>query len=162
MIPVNEPLLAERELEYVMDCVRSGWISSGGRYLEEFEQGWAKYCGRRYGVAVSNGTTALHLAVACLGLEPGDEVIMPTFTIISCALAVIYNGGVPVLVDSDPRTWCMDVAHVKEKINRHTRAIMPVHIYGHPVDMDPLLDLARERGLAVIEDAAGGHRAGEP
>src|SRR5919106_5461003 len=101
MIPVNEPLLGERELEYVTDSVQTGWVSSSGRYLEEFEQGWANYCGRRYGVAVSNGTTALQLAVACLGLEPGDEVIMPTFTIISCALAVIYGGGVPVLVDSE-------------------------------------------------------------
>src|SRR5919108_1233056 len=159
MIPVNEPLLAERELEYVMDCVRSGWISSGGRYLEEFEQGWAKYCGRRYGVAVSNGTTALHLAVACLGLEPGDEVIMPTFTIISCALAVIYNGGVPVLVDSEPRTWCMDVEQVASKVTAKTRAIMPVHIYGHPVDMDAIVGLADKRRLAIIEDAAEAHGA---
>jgi perosamine synthetase len=159
MIPVNEPLLGERELEYVMDCVRSGWISSGGRYLEEFEQGWANYCGRRYGIAVSNGTTALHLAVACLGLEPGDEVIMPTFTIISCALAVIYNGGVPVLVDSEPRTWCMDVDQVASKITDKTRAIMPVHIYGHPVDMDAIVELAEKRHLAIIEDAAEAHGA---
>ena len=159
MIPVNEPLLGERELEYVTDCVRSGWVSSGGRYLEEFEQGWANYCGRRYGIAVSSGTTALHLAVASLGLEPGDEVIMPTFTIISCALAVIYNGGVPVLVDSEPRTWCMDVDQVESKITDKTRAIMPVHIYGHPVDMDAILGLAEKHHLAVIEDAAEAHGA---
>jgi perosamine synthetase len=159
VIPVNEPCLGKREEELVLEALRSGWISSVGKFIEDFEQGWAHYCGRRHGIGVSNGTAALQLALACIGLKPGDEVILPTFTIISCALAVIYNGGVPVLVDSDPRTWCMDVAHVKEKINRHTRAIMPVHIYGHPVDMDPLLDLARERGLAVIEDAAEAHGA---
>src|SRR2546426_7136321 len=109
MIPVNEPWLGEREAEYVSECVRTGWISSAGRFIEAFEAGWAAYCGRHYGIAVSNGTVALQLAVACLGLEPGDEVIMPTFTIISCALAVIYNGGIPVLVDADPRTWCMAI-----------------------------------------------------
>ncbi|MCK4727141.1 MAG: DegT/DnrJ/EryC1/StrS family aminotransferase [Anaerolineales bacterium] len=141
------------------ECVASGWVSSAGRFIDEFEAHWAAYCGRRYGVAVSNGTVALQLGVACLGLEPGDEVIMPTFTIISCALAVIYNGGVPVLVDSDPHTWCMDVDQVKGKITSRTRAIMPVHIYGHPVDMDPILELADRHGLAVIEDAAEAHGA---
>ena len=146
MIPVNEPRLGERELEYISECVRTGWVSSGGRFIDEFEERWAAYCGRRYGIAVSNGTAALQLAVACLGLEPGDEVILPTFTIISCALAVIYNGGVPVVVDSEPRTWCLDVHQAEKKITHRTRAIMPVHIYGHPVDMDPLLDLAERYG----------------
>ena len=159
MIPVNEPLLGDRELEYVTECVRTGWVSSAGRFIEEFEEKWATYCGRRHGVAVSNGTVALQVAVACLGLKLGDEVIMPTFTIISCALAVVYNGGVPVLVDCDSRTWCMDVDQVKNKITERTRAIMPVHIYGHPVDMDPILDLAERHGLAVIEDAAEVHGA---
>jgi perosamine synthetase len=159
MIPVNEPRLGERELEYISECVRTGWVSSGGRFINEFEERWAAYCGRRYGIAVSNGTAALQLAVACLGLEPGDEVILPTFTIISCALAVIYNGGVPVVVDSEPRTWCLDVHQVEKKITHRTRAIMPVHIYGHPVDMDPLLDLAERYGLAIIEDAAEAHGA---
>jgi perosamine synthetase len=158
-IPVNEPLLGSRELEYVFECVRSGWISSAGRFINEFEERWANYCGRRYGIAVSNGTVALQAAVACLELKPDDEFIMPTFTIISCALAVIYNGGVPVLVDCDPRTWCMDVDQVKHKITERTRAIMPVHIYGHPVDIDPILDLAERHGLAVIEDAAEVHGA---
>src|SRR4030042_611629 len=150
MIPVNEPLLGERELEYVTECIRTGWISSAGRFIEEFEQKWAAYCGMKYGIAVSNGTVALQAAVACLGLEPGFQVIMPTFTIISCALAVIYNGGIPVLVDSDSRTWCMDVSQVEEKITDRTRAIMPVHIYGHPVDMDPLRQLAHRHGLSII------------
>ena len=159
MISVNEPLLREKELEYVSECVRTGWVSSAGRFIGEFEEGWAAYCRRRYGIAVANGTVALQLAVACLGLKPGDEVIMPSFTIISCALAVIYSGGIPVLVDSDPNTWCMDVDQVKEKVTSRTRAIMPVHIYGHPVDMDPLLDLANQHGLAVIEDAAEAHGA---
>lgn len=159
MIPVNEPLLGERELEYVSECVRTGWISSAGRFIEEFEDKWAGYCGRRYGVAVSNGTVALQVAAACLDLKPGDEVIMPTFTIISCALAVLHNGGVPVLVDCDPRTWCMDANQIRNKITGRTRAIMPVHIYGHPVDMDPILQLAEEKGLALIEDAAEVHGA---
>jgi perosamine synthetase len=154
MIPVNEPLLGKREEELVLECLRTGWISSAGTFIEDFEQRWAAYCGKRYGIAVSNGTAALQLALACIGLKPGDEVILPTFTIISCALAVIYNGGMPVLVDSDPRTWCMNVEQVKDKISGKTRAIMPVHIYGHPVDMDPLLNLAEKHGLAVIEDAA--------
>jgi perosamine synthetase len=157
MIPVNEPLLDERELEYVIECVRTGWISSSGRFITDFEKRWADYCGRRHGIAVVNGTAALQLAVACLELKPGDEVIMPTFTIVSCALAVLYNGGVPVLVDSDPRTWVMDAARLTDKIGSRTRAIMAVHIYGHPVDMDPVLALAERHGLAVIEDAAEAH-----
>jgi len=159
MIPVNEPLLHRRELEYVSECIQTGWISSAGKFIEEFEDKWAAYCGRRYGIAVSNGTVALQVAAACLGLQPGDEVIMPTFTIISCALAAVYNGAVPVLVDCDPRTWCMDVDQVKAKISERTRAIMPVHIYGHPVDMDPILNLADQHGLAIIEDAAEVHGA---
>lgn len=159
MIPVNEPVLGERELEYVSECVRTGWISSAGRFIEAFEREWAAYCGRRYGVAVSNGTVALQAAVAALGLEPGDEVIMPAFTIISCALGVIYNGGIPVLVDSDPRSWGMDVRRIEERITPRTKAIMPVHIYGHPVEMDPLMKVADDYGLAVIEDAAEAHGA---
>jgi len=159
MIPVNEPLIGDKEIEYVQDCLRTGWISSAGKYLEEFEQAWAEYCGMRYGIAVSNGTTALHVAIACLDLQPGDEVILPTFTIISCAQAVTYNGAVPVLVDSEPRTWCMDVNQVADKITPRTRAIMPVHIYGHPVDMDPIRSLAEQHGLIVIEDAAEAHGA---
>ena len=159
MIPVNEPLLGPQESEYLLECVRTGWISSAGRFIDEFEQKWASYCGRKYGIAVSNGTAALQVAVDCLELEPGDEVILPTFTIISCALAVINRGCVPVLVDSDPQTWCMDVAQIEQKITARTRAIMPVHIYGHPVDMDPVLCIAKKHGLAIIEDAAEVHGA---
>jgi perosamine synthetase len=159
MIPVNEPLIGEKEIEYVLDCLRTGWISSSGKYLDAFEQSWADYCGMRYGVAVSNGTTALQIAIACLDLQPGDEVILPTFTIISCAQAITYNHGIPVLVDSEPRTWGMDISQVAGKITPRTRAIMPVHIYGHPVDMDPILSLAQQHGLMVIEDAAEAHGA---
>jgi perosamine synthetase len=156
-IAVNEPLLGERELKYVMDCLRTGWISSAGKYINEFEERWAAYCGRRYGIAVSSGTAALQVAVASLGLKPGDEVIMPTFTIISCVSAVINNGCVPVLVDSDPRTWCMDTEQVEGKITKRTKAIMPVHIYGHPSRMDDVMDVASQYQLAIIEDAAEAH-----
>jgi perosamine synthetase len=159
VIPVNEPLLGQQENDYVMECLRTGWISSAGRFIDRFEERWAAYCGRKYGIAVSNGTTALQLAVDALDLEPGEEIILPTFTIISCAAAVVYGGAVPVLVDSEPRTWCMDVRQVAEKITPRTRAIMPVHIYGHPVDMDPLLELGRKHNLAVIKDAAEVHGA---
>ena len=166
MIPVSEPLIGEKEIEYVNECLRTGWISSAGRFIEAFEQKWAGYCGMKYGIAMSNGTTALQAAVACLDLHPGDKVIMPTFTIISCAQAIIYNGGVPVLVDSDPRTWCMDVNQMQEKVEAEMKkgdgklkAIMPVHIYGHPVDMDPILALAEKYDLVIIEDAAEVHGA---
>jgi perosamine synthetase len=159
VIPVSEPVLRGREADYVAECLATGWISSSGRFIEAFEDAWAGYCGRRFGVAVANGTVALQVAVAALGIGPGDEVIMPAFTIISCALAVIYAGATPVLVDADPDTWCIDVSQVEAKITTRTRAIMPVHIYGHPVDMDPLLRLAQRHGLAVIEDAAEAHGA---
>jgi perosamine synthetase len=158
-IPVNEPLLNGNEWKYVKDCIDTGWISSAGNYIEEFESRWSSYCGMKYGIAVSNGTTALQVAIHCLNLKPGDEVILPTFTIISCALAVVEVGAVPVLVDSNPRTWCMDVSQVETLITPRTRAIMPVHIYGHPVDMDPLLRLAEKYSLAIIEDAAEVHGA---
>ena len=159
MIPVNEPLLGPREMEYITECIRTGWISSAGRFIDAFEESWASYCGTDFGVAVSSGTTALQIAVSCLGLQPGDEVIMPTFTIISCAQAIIATGSTPVLVDSDPQTWCMDAHQVEAKITPRTRAIMPVHMYGHPVDMDPLLALAQKNDLFIIEDAAEAHGA---
>lgn len=159
MIPVNEPSIGERELEYVTDAVRTGWISSAGSYLERFESAWARECEREYGIAVSNGTVALQLAVACLRLPPGSEIVMPSFTIISCALAAIYNDCVPVLVDCDPKTYCLDVSQVEAKVTSRTKAIMPVHIYGHPVEMGPLLEIADRNGLALIEDAAEAHGA---
>jgi perosamine synthetase len=159
VIAVNEPKFGERELAYVTECIQTGWVSSAGHFIEEFEQKWSAYCGMRYGVAVSNGTNALQIATHSVNLQPGDEVIMPTFTIISCALAVVDCGAKPVLVDSDPRTWCMDVNQIEAKITPRTKAIMPVHIYGHPVDMDPVISLAKKYDLKIIEDAAEVHGA---
>jgi perosamine synthetase len=159
VIPVSEPLLTEREFENVGACLKTGWISSSGRSIEEFENKWSQYCGRTDGVSVSSGTAALQAAFAALHLTEGDEVILPTFTIISCAMAILYAGGTPVLVDVDPRTWTMDVSQVAEKITPRTKAIMVVHIYGHPADLDPLVALADRHGLTIIEDAAEAHGA---
>jgi len=159
LIPVNEPLISGNAAKYVAECVESGWVSSEGRFIGEFEEAWASFCGGKAGVAVNSGTAALEIAVAALEMEPGSEVILPSYTIISCAMAVIAGGGVPVLVDCESDTWCMDVNAVAEKITPRTRAIMPVHIFGHPVDMDPLMGLAEKHGLAVIEDAAEAHGA---
>jgi perosamine synthetase len=159
VIPVSEPLLDERALGLVEEAMRSGWISSAGRYITEFERRWAEYCGVTHGVAVCNGTAALQIAVDALDLAPGSEVILPSFTIISCVAAVLRAGCVPVLVDCEPDTWCLDVAEVARKVTARTRAIMPVHIYGHMADMDALMHVARRHGLAVIEDAAEAHGA---
>lgn len=159
MIPVNEPLLAEEDFLALQDTFRTGWISSAGKYVDEFETAWAAYCGVGHGIAVSNGTTALTVAVEAVGIGAGDEVIMPSFTIISCASAVVRAGGTPVLVDSDPLTWCMDIDQVATAVTPRTKAIMVVHMYGHPVDMDPIMALAAKHGLVVIEDAAEVHGA---
>lgn len=156
-IPVNEPLLCGNEARYLAECVETGWISSEGPFVRRFEDGLAARVGRVSGVGVANGTAALDIAVAALRLGPGDEVILPSFTIISCAGAIVRAGAVPVPVDCDPRTWCLDVEAARVAVTGRTRAIMPVHIYGLPVDMDPLMELAAEHGLAVIEDAAEAH-----
>ncbi len=156
-IPVNTPSLTGNEEQYLADCIRTGWISSEGPAIREFEQKFAARIGRRFGIAISNGTAALEIAVRALNLGPGDEVILPTFTIISCASAVVKEGAIPVVVDADPVTWNMDVAQLAEKITTQTRAIMPVHIYGLPVDMDPVIELARRYNLKIIEDAAEAH-----
>lgn len=153
-VPVNEPLLNGNEAKYLKECIETGWISSEGAFVHQFEAGMAKLTRRRHGIAVCNGSLALDLALQALSLEPGSEVILPTFTIVSCAAAVVRAGCVPVLVDSDPLTWNMDIQQVAAKITPRTSAIMAVHIYGLPVDMAPLMDLARKHGLAVIEDAA--------
>ena len=153
-IPVNEPVLDGNEKKYLNECIDTGWISSEGPFIREFEERFAKRVGRRFSIAVCNGSAALDAAAAALDLGEGDEVIMPTFTIISCAAAVSRLGAVPVLIDCDADTWNMDVSRVAERITDRTRAIMAVHIYGLPVDMDPLLDLAGRHDLDVIEDAA--------
>lgn len=153
-IPVNEPLLDGNEKKYLMDCVDTGWISSAGEYVTRLEEGMAAYVGRRAGISVSNGTTALEAAVLALNLPEGSEVIMPAFTIISCGNAIIKAGLIPVLVDADPDTWNMDVSQIEDKITDRTAAIMVVHIYGLPVEMGPVLDIAKRHNLAIIEDAA--------
>lgn len=154
MIPVNEPLLVGNEANYINECLQSGWISSEGPFVEKFETGLAKYVKRQHGIAVTNGTAALELAVAALGIQAGDEVIMPTFTIISCATAIIRAGAIPVLVDCRQDTWNMDVEQIEARITSRTRAIMVVHIYGLPVDIDKILELADKYNLLIIEDAA--------
>ena len=159
MIPVCVPLLGEKELEYVTDCIKTNWISSKGKYVEDFEKQFAEYCGCKYGITTTSGTTALHLALASLNIRKGDEVIIPSSTMIATAFAVIYCGAKPVLVDAEPETWNMDVNQIEDKITDRTKAIMPVHIYGHPCDMDPIMKLAREYGLYVVEDAAEAHSA---
>jgi perosamine synthetase len=165
MIPVNTPLLNGNEKNYLFECIETGWISSEGPFVKRFEEQMAATVGRRHGIAVCNGTAALETAVASLGLKPNDQIIMPAFTIISCAAAIVRCGCVPVLVDSDPLTWNMDVdklreqieAEIKVKGNRKIKAIMVVHIYGLPVDMDPILEIAERFGLKIIEDAAEMH-----
>lgn len=159
IIPVCEPTLTGNELKYITQAVETNWISSAGSFIRDFERKFADLSGARYGVACANGTVALHLALATLGLEPGDEVIIPTFTMIATANAVTYCGGRPVLVDAEPCTWNMDLNQVEDRITPRTRAIVPVHTYGHPVDMDSLRQMADRHGLLVFEDAAEAHGA---
>lgn len=158
-IPVCEPTIGKEEVEKVKECVKSTWISSKGKFIDEFEERFSKYCGCRYGVTTTNGTTALHLALLSLGIGKGDEVILPTLTMIASAYAVTYTGAKPVFIDSESETWNMNVEKIEEKITNKTKAIMPVHLYGHPVDMDPLLEIAEDHNLFVIEDAAEAHGA---
>ena len=158
-IPVCEPMLAGNELKYVTEAVSTGWISSSGKYVTEFENQFAEYCGCKYGIAVCNGTIALHLALIGLGIGKGDEVIVPTFTMIASAFAVCYTGAKPVFVDADKDTWNIDVKKIEEKITSKTKAIMPVHIFGKMCDMDAIHALAKEYNLYVLEDAAEAHGA---
>ncbi|MBE2238785.1 MAG: DegT/DnrJ/EryC1/StrS family aminotransferase [Caldilineaceae bacterium] len=159
IIPVCAPTLGGNELKYVQQAIETNWISSAGRFIRDFEARFAEACGVEYGIACANGTVAMHLTMATLGLEPGDEVIIPTFTMIATANAVTYCGAKPVLVDMEPAYWQMDINQVEAKITPRTKAIVPVHIYGHPTDMDPLMALAEKHGLLVIEDAAEAHGA---
>jgi perosamine synthetase len=156
-IPVNTPLLSGREKEYLNECIETGWISSEGPFISRFESSFAEYIGRKYGIAVSNGTAALDIAIAALDIGPGDEVIMPTFTIISPALQIARSGAKPVLIDSDPFTWNMDISQLESKVTVRTKAIIVVHIYGLPVDMDPVLDICKKFNIKLIEDAAEVH-----
>jgi perosamine synthetase len=159
MIPIASPLLEAEELNNVMEAVKSGWISSKGKFIHEFEELFAEYCGVRFGVATCNGTTALHLALAALGIGKGDEVIVPTLTFIATANVVKYTGAKPVFVDCHPDYWCMDPQKIEEKITQKTRAIIPVHLYGHPCDMDIIKAIAKAHNLWIVEDAAEAHGA---
>jgi perosamine synthetase len=156
-IPVNEPRLDGNEKKYLNECIETGWISSEGPFVKQFEQQFAARVGRKYGIAVSNGSAALDAAVAALEIGKEDEVILPTFTIISCAAAIVRAGAVPVLVDCHPHTWNMNVDQIEAKITPRTKAIMVVHIYGLPVDIEPVLNLAEKYGVQIIEDAAEMH-----
>jgi perosamine synthetase len=151
------PDLTGNEKKYLNECIDSGWISSEGPFVEKFENEFAAKVNRKYAIAVSSGTAALDVAIEALGIGPGDEVIVPTFTIISCLLQISRSGAVPIPIDSDPVTWCMDVSKIKERITKKTKAILMVHIYGLPVDIDPVLELAKKFKLRVIEDAAEAH-----
>ncbi|MCO6451616.1 MAG: aminotransferase class I/II-fold pyridoxal phosphate-dependent enzyme [Caldilineales bacterium] len=158
-LPVAEPSFGEKELKYTAECVLTGWVSSAGPFVTRFEEMFAEFCGAKHAIAASNGTTALHLAMLALGIGPGDEVIVPTLTFIATANAVTYTGARPVFVDSEPETWNIDPAQIERAITPKTRAIIPVHLYGHPANMAAILDIAQRYGLFVVEDAAEAHGA---
>jgi perosamine synthetase len=153
-IAVAAPVLDGRETEYVLECLSTSWISSAGRFIAEFETAFAKYCGVRHAIATNNGTTALHVSLVALGLSEGDEVIVPTLTYIATANTVRYCNATPVFVDNDARTFNIDPDEIRARVTPRTKGIIPVHLYGHPADMDPILEIAREYGLFVVEDAA--------
>jgi perosamine synthetase len=159
LIHVCEPYLLGNEKKYVMECMESNWISSRGKFVDAFEEGFAAFCGVKYGITTNSGTTALHLNLAALGVGEGDEVIIPSFTMISTANAINYLGARPVLVDAEPRTWNIDPAKIEENITGRTRVIMPIHTYGHPADMDALQAIAEKHNLMIVEDAAEAHGA---
>jgi len=159
MIPVCEPALLGNEKKYVLDALETAWISSAGKYIPAFEMAFAEYCGVKHGIAVTNGTVALHLALVALGIGKGDEVIIPDFNGIYGAFALCYTGAMPVFVDAEPETWNIDTTKIEEKITEKTKAIMVVHIYGHPTNMEPIWELADKYDLKIIEDAAEVHGA---
>ena len=156
-IPVNIPLVDGNEKKYLNECIDTGWISSEGPFVKQFEDQFANRVQRKYAIAVTNGTAALDVGIEALGIGPGDEVILPAFTIISCIGQIIRSGATPVLVDSDPLTWNMNLKQVEEKITEQTKAIMVVHIFGLPVDVEPLLEIAKNKNIKIIEDAAEMH-----
>jgi perosamine synthetase len=158
-IPVGEPFISKKEEIYVLQAVRSGWVSSLGPFIKKFEKRFAKYIGSKFGLTVSNGTNALHLALVSLGIKNGDEVIVPDLSFIATANAVSYTGAKPVFVDVYPNTFCIDPNEVDKKINSKTKAIIPVHLYGHPAEMDSIMKIAKELDVWVIEDAAEAHGA---
>ncbi len=164
-IPIMEPLLTGNELAYVTDCIKTGWISSQGSYVKQFEKIIAEFCQMPHALAVSNGTVALHLALEALGIGEGDEVIVPDITFAASINAVIYCGATPVLVDITRDTWTMDISSLEKAITKKTKAIMPVHLYGHPCAMDELISIAKKNNLLIVEDCAeslGAEYKGKP
>lgn len=159
MIPVSEPLIGKNASKYIEECLKTGWVSSAGSYVEKFEEAFAKFIGTKYAVATNSGTSALHLSLAVLDIQKGDEVILPSFTMIASLLPIIYQGAIPILVDVEKQTCNINPLLIEKKITKKTKAIMPVHMYGHPVNMEPIIELARKYNLAVIEDAAEAHGA---
>lgn len=158
-VPISQPSIGALERKYLLDAFDSGWISSIGRYIDEFEKAFAAYCGVRHAVAVSNGTVAIHLALVALGIGPGDEVVVPDLTFVSTANAVRHAGAEAVLVDVDRETMCMDPEAFERAIGPRTKAVIPVHLYGHPADMARISSIAAGKGIAVVEDAAEAHGA---
>jgi len=159
LFPISAPSITQKEVDYVTDAVRSGWVSSAGPYIEQFEKKYAEFIGVKHAISTSNGTTALHLSLLSYGIGKGDEVIVPDFSFIATANAVTYTGAVPVMVDVDPKTWNINPANIEKAISERTKAIIPVHIYGLPADMNSILDIAAKYNLLVIEDAAEAHGA---
>lgn len=158
-ISIANPVFNGNEKKYLMECIDTGWVSANGRFINEFEEKFAKFCGTKYAIACSNGTVTLHLILVAMGIGPGDEVIMPTLTYIATANAVRYCGATPVFVDSEEGTFNMDPQKLEEKITERTKAIMPVHLYGLPADMKPIMEIASKHGIPVVEDAAEAHGA---
>lgn len=159
MIPVNEPIISKEAKKYINDCLETGWVSSAGKYIKQFEDNFKKYIGLKFALTTTSGTTALHLALASCGIKTDDEIIIPDLTIISCALSAIYVGAKPVLVDVDASTGNIDPQKIEQKITKKTKAIMIVHLYGHPANVQPILKIAKKYKLLVIEDAAESHGA---
>lgn len=158
-IPVAEPVFAGNEKKYVQDCLDTTWISSNGKYIDEFERQFADYIGVEHTISVCNGTVALHVALLALGVKPGDEIIVPTLTYIATANSVSYCGARPIFVDSELSCWNIDPARIEEKINSRTKGIIVVHLFGHPVDMEPIQEIAARHGLFILEDVAEAHGA---
>jgi perosamine synthetase len=154
MIPVCEPTLNGNEKKYVADCMATGWISSGGKYVKQFEDNFSKFIGLKHGISCSNGTNALHLAVEALGIGKGDEVIVPEFTMMAVPNSVFYAGAIPITIDSESETWNMNPDLIEERITNKTKAIIIAPVYGHPADMDKIMKIAQKHNLKVIEDCA--------
>ncbi|MBI5140224.1 MAG: DegT/DnrJ/EryC1/StrS family aminotransferase [Candidatus Vogelbacteria bacterium] len=157
--PVLEPVIGQKEKEYINDCINSGWISSNGKYVKQFEEAFAKWNGVKYADAVCNGTVSLHLILLALGIKPGDEVIVPDCTYVATANSVLYVGAKPIFIDCKEDTLNIDPLKIEEKITRNTRAIIVVHLFGNPCDMGTIMGIARKHKLLVIEDAAEAHGA---